>query len=122
MFQKPVVILKHNPWNAIVHSNITLNCIVKKSARRPRILWFLNRTSPTPLNFQQKGQYFVSKTTEMDEDQTWMSNLTIRNVTMNNTGVYMCQATNGAGSGKAAQDSGVLTIQGSDFFRINELV
>ena len=48
----------------------------------------------------------------MEVEETWSSNLTITNVTMDDEGTYTCMARNGAGSGKPAEYSGILTVKG----------
>lgn len=111
VLQKPVVILKPHSWSVLVGSNATLTCIVKKSALKPMILWQYNSTKTRPLQ-RYTGRHLVQNT-KMNEDETWCSNLTIFNVTEDDEGVYFCKAINGAGSGKASQDSGVLSVNGN---------
>lgn len=72
------------------------------------IVWHFNSTATRPLH-RYTGRHLV-KTTKMDEEESWNSNLTIFNVTEYDEGPYFCVARNGAGSGKAAQDSGLLTV------------
>jgi hypothetical protein len=110
VLQKPVVMFQPNSWNAVVGSNVTITCTIMKSTIRPFVVWIHNIKNNSKLCRGKRYHFILLKT---EEDQTWLSNLTIFNVTMDDQGPYTCIAKNGAGSGKSAQRKGTLTVLGN---------
>ncbi|XP_031568326.1 fibroblast growth factor receptor 3-like [Actinia tenebrosa] len=107
VLQKPVVILQPSPWKTFVGNNISISCTIMKSARSPFVMWF--HWVKNSIKFCRGNRYHITKI-KKKEKGTWLSTLTISNVTMDDQGNYTCTAKNGAGSGQAAHQNGTLIV------------
>nr|AOW69253.1 interleukin-1 receptor [Calliactis polypus] len=110
LYQQPVVDLQTSSWSQVTGSNVTLNCVILKSARKPFVIWLYQKNIGSKLKFikfRRNPKYSKTNVIKTEGDQSWSSKLLIRNFTKDDIGAYTCEARNGK---KPANDTGILTL------------